>query len=162
MGSAAPARPALERHGRDVYRWAYRVLGHHDDAMDVVQDVMLRWMTRGPDGIEHERAWLRRVTINRAIDVYRARRPVLDASRASAAAGAGPPAPERQELRADVAEALAGLTEQQRSVLVAKVHDGLTFARIAEEHGLAVPTVKTHFIRALDAVRTRLRRRWGP
>ena len=46
--------------------------------------------------------------------------------------------------------------EMQRSVLTAKVHDDLTFAQIAAEHGLAVPTVKTHYLRALRTLRARL------
>ena len=47
-------------------------------------------------------------------------------------------------------------------MLIAKVYDGLTFAQIAAELKLAVPTVKTHYLRALSAVRDRLTRRWAP
>ncbi len=151
--------PVLERHGRDIYRWAYRVLGHHEDALDVVQDVFVRWMTRMPADTESERAWLRRVTVNCAIDVYRSRRRLPDAG---AEAGEAPLDPDdHRALRSDIADALDSLSDMQRSVLIAKVHDGLTFACIAAEHDLAVPTVKTHYIRALAAVRTKLQRRWG-
>ena len=67
---------------------------------------------------------------------------------------------ERDELRAAIARAMGDLTDMQRSVLTAKVHDGLTFAQIAAEHDLAVPTVKTHYLRALRAVRDRLQGEW--
>ena len=63
---------------------------------------------------------------------------------------------ETQELRAALAGAIERLTESQRGVLIAKVYDGLTFAQIAAELNLAVPTVKTHYLRALSAVRSHL------
>ncbi len=157
-----PASP-YEQYSRQVYAWAYRLLGRHHDALDVAQDVFVRWVRQEAEAAPaHPRAWLRRVTINRAIDVLRARRE-SPAAAAADAASEGAPAPglELDELRAAVANALADLSDQQRTVLVAKVYDGLTFARIAEELGLAVPTVKTHYLRALAAVRDRLAPRWG-
>jgi DNA-directed RNA polymerase specialized sigma24 family protein len=43
-------------------------------------------------------------------------------------------------------------------VLIARTYEGLTFAEIAVELGIAVPTVKTHYLRAVSAVRDRLMR----
>jgi RNA polymerase sigma factor (sigma-70 family) len=63
---------------------------------------------------------------------------------------------ERREIASAVAAALDGITESQREVLVAKIYDGCTFAEIAEQLNLAVPTVKTHYLRALKAVRALL------
>ena len=57
----------FEQHRHEVYGWAYRLLGRHHDALDVAQDVFLRWLGhRGADAPQHPRAWLRRVTINRS------------------------------------------------------------------------------------------------
>ena len=55
-----------------------------------------------------------------------------------------------------MAVALTFLTEQQCSVVVAKVYDGCTFAQIASQMGLAVPTVKSHYLRGLRTLRTKL------
>ena len=159
------AGSAFERYRHDVYGWAYRLLGRHHDALDVAQDVFLRWLSQYRRRVpEHPRGWLRTTTINRAIDVLRSRQS------ASSAAASMPRRPllgparssEIDELRADIAAALATLTESQRGVLVAKVYDGLTFAAIAAEQKLAVPTVKTHYLRALGAVQDRLEGRWSP
>ena len=68
----------------------------------------------------------------------------------------------RDELRSDIADAVETLSEMQQSVLFAKVYDGLTFARIAAELEIAVPTVKTHYLRALCSLRDRLGQQWGP
>ncbi len=159
--------PGFEAHARDIYAWAYRVLGHHHDALDVVQDVFLRWSrqcTRQPP--EQPRGWLRRATLNRAMDVLRTRQtrrgeagdgqqPVADAASPDAAADLG-------ALRAEIQAVLSELTDVQRAVLIAKVYDEMTFAEIAGELGVAVPTAKTHYLRAVRAVRDRLRGRWAP
>lgn len=191
MRSMAMPKPTetasvFERYRRDVYGWAYRLLGRHHDALDAAQDVFLRWIDQSRRAApENPRGWLRQVTVNRAIDLLRRRReagsgcPIPprhgEAGRsrvgwgtecdvietAAPRTGLGDPV-EREELRTDIVEALQNLTDAQRSVLIARVYDGLTFAQIAEEQGLAVPTVKTHYLRALSSVRGRLARRWGP
>ena len=68
---------------------------------------------------------------------------------------------DRATLREDIAAALDRLTDVQRSVLVAKVYDEMTFAEIAMELSIAVSTVKTHYLRAVQAVRDRLRTKWA-
>lgn len=170
------AGSAFERYSGDVYGWAYRVLGHHHDALDVVQDVFLRWHRQcARQSPNQPRGWLRRVTLNRAIDLRRQRRCVEESTdgkrgwnaRTTQRPGtllpslkAGPTDVEQEELRGEIAMALDGLTDMQRSVLVAKVYDGMTFALVAEELGLSIPTVKTHYLRAVRAVRDRLRLYW--
>jgi RNA polymerase sigma factor (sigma-70 family) len=105
------------------------------------------------------------VTLNRAIDLRRERRaasaPLEDAIPSADTRDRTEAKLDQEVLRSDVAEALDRLTEIQRSVLVAKVYDEMTFARIAVELGLAVPTVKTHYLRAVRTVRDRLVPRWG-
>lgn len=156
--------PIFQQHRHAVYGWAFRVLGDHHAALDVSQDVFLKWVEQvqivEPD---NPRAWLRRVTMNLAIDAYRRRKPTTSIAKvASKSDGVVVGASEQEELRGAVANAMAELSEQQRAVLVAKVYDGQTFAAIASELDLAIPTVKTHYLRALGAVRDRLARLWDP
>lgn len=162
-----PARVTIsDEQLRDVYAWAYRLLGRHQDALDVVQDVFVKWLQQcAKEPPVRPRGWLRRATLNRVIDLRRheqtdhahTRRIALPA-----AATAEPPQdPDRTLRHRDLAEALETITDIQRSVVVAKVYDNLTFAEIAEEHGLAVSTVKTHYVRALSALHDRLQERWG-
>lgn len=160
-----PPGSGFEEYTADVYAWAYRLLGRHHDALDVVQDVFLRWdaqCARQKPG--RPRGWLRRVTLNRAIDFKRQSRPAGDAvDEPSVRAVTPEPAAERNpaELRRDITAALDRLTEVQRGVLVAKVYDDMTFAEIAAELELAVSTVKTHYLRAVRAMRDRLRPRYA-
>lgn len=73
MEANNPCTPAeLEQvmglYGTEVYRLAYSRLRSTQDAEDVYQDVFLRYFRKRPafDSEEHRKAWLLRVTINRA------------------------------------------------------------------------------------------------
>lgn len=157
---------AFEAYTNDVYGWAYRLLGRHHDALDVVQDVFLRWRAQcDRASLERPRGWLRRVTLNLAIDLRRRRTPTTNVGEEAMQRRPIPSDADdrldQEALRADIAGGLLRLSEVQRGVLVAKIYDGMTFAQIAEEFGLAVPTVKTHYMRAVRAMREQLRWRWA-
>ncbi|MFQ5413947.1 MAG: RNA polymerase sigma factor [Phycisphaerae bacterium] len=160
----------FEQYGRDVYAWAYRLLGCHHDALDVVQDVFIKWGAQCAKAEPRRpRGWLRRVTLNRSVDLIRHRGAApdraadqLDAVARGPVAGDTPIDPlDQAALCRDVAAALGRLSEVQRGVLVAKVYDGMTFSNIADELDVSVSTVKTHYLRAITAVRDRLEHRWG-
>jgi RNA polymerase sigma-70 factor (ECF subfamily) len=153
-----------EHFAPQVYAWAYRLLGRHHDAMDVVQDVFIRWTSqcarRRPD---RPAGWLRRVTLNRAVDVARKRRDAADVASVepeAAISTATFDGSDREVFRADVSRALHQLPEMQRAVLVAKVYDDLTFAQVSEELSISSSTAKTHYLRAVTALRDLLRDRW--
>lgn len=141
-----------------IYRWAYRVLGNHHDSLDATQDVMIKWLRRAPDDVRHPDAWLRRLTINHCLDVLRKQSPQalgeglperVDPNRPGEAA-------EQAEHRTSITAALTQLSDMQRAVLTAKVYDGETFAEIAEGLGISVSSVKTHYLRGLQAMRRAL------
>jgi len=142
-----------------VYRWAYAMCRRHDDALDVVQDVFLRMLDRRPllANPAAAVAWLRRVTGRVVIDRWRAEsaRAARQASHVPTASPAD--AVEARELADLLHAALESLSEQQRLVLMGKCYDQMTFQQIADELGIAVPTAKTHYLRALSAVRERVR-----
>jgi len=156
----------FERYTHDVYGWAYRLLGRHHDALDVVQDVFVRWSRQWSQSPPRQpRSWLRKVTLNRALDLGRSRKARREAEPDNLAhipAESGLRFhPDQAELRQDVSAALESITDMQRAVLVAKVYDELTFAQIAAELEVAVSTVKTHYLRAVRAVRAQLEPRWA-
>lgn len=162
---AIAAVTIFEEYARRVYGWAYRLLGHHHDALDVVQDVFVSWMRQCAREVPRQPCgWLRTVTMNRAMTLRRgdAARPNRPLTNELPAAALARPFAEADQtvLRGAVNTALDELTEIQRCVLVAKVYDGLTFRKIAEEQELAVSTVKTHYLRAVRALRDRLQPDW--
>ncbi|MCH7872122.1 MAG: RNA polymerase sigma factor [Planctomycetes bacterium] len=160
---SSPGRE-FERHTTQIYGWAYRLLGRHHDALDVVQDVFLRWDAQClRETPKQPRGWLRRVTVNRAIDLRRQRRESVDPRTCDESAGRDENAMrmDQDSLRADIALALDGLSSGQRGVLIAKIYDDMTFREIATELELALSTVKTHYLRAIRALRDRLEPRWA-
>ncbi len=165
-----PPTGEFEQYSSDVYAWAYRLLGRHHDALDVVQDVYIKWARQCAEVTPRRpRGWLRRVTLNRVIDLCRSSEAGTTLKSANqtdevvdrSAPEGVPDAMDQAQLRADVAKALGALTDPQRGVLVAKVYDEMTFAQIATEMDVSVSTVKTHYVRAVAAVREKLRHRWG-
>lgn len=154
----------LERLFRDhrerVYRWALGLCGRHADAADICQEVFLRSLMSRPrfDNGRAAAGWLRRVTSNVAIDRWRSRRSVAELLPETSSSAIAPDELAAQSEEAvRTRDAIAALSEQQQLVLLAKMFDGRTFAEIAAEQGLAVPTVKTHYLRALQAIRRELR-----
>lgn len=146
-----------------IYAWAYRLLRNHHDALDATQEVVLRTLRAPTQELRHPTAWLRRVTVNHCLDVLRVRRdatPCIGRIRPIAPIAPAEHGPDRDaaamELRDAVVRGLEDLSAQQRAVLIAKVYDQETFAEIAESMDLAVPTVKTHYVRALRAMRRSL------
>lgn len=160
----AHAEAGFESHRHEVYGWAYRLLGRHHDALDVAQDVFMRWLDQVADEVPTQpRAWLRRVTINRSIDVLRRRgRPGAEPKLLEQVVARVEDDPEQQELRRCIGAALESLSDAQRGVMIAKVFDGLTFAEVATEQQIAIPTAKTHFLRAARSLRGALAPYWSP
>lgn len=164
VGTAPHVLPSFDSYAQQVYAWAFRVLGRHHDALDVVQDVFLKWNEQcRRDPPRCPRGWLRVVTVNRALDMRRRDSSVAAATnelRSSPAEERGLDAVERIDLRDALQGALEELTDMQRSVLVAKVFDEQTFREIADELDLGIPTVKTHYLRAVRALRNQLQPEW--
>ena len=149
----------FEAHRARVYRWAYAMCGRHEDALDVVQEVFLRMLRQPPElpSIAAAVAWLRPVTSRIVIDRWRAESSRDAARRECVPRVVTEESVESRELAERLRAAIATLSEQQRLVLMAKTYDRITFQQIADELGIAVPTAKTHYLRALSAVRARLK-----
>lgn len=182
----ADSHRRFDAHREKVYGWAYRLLRNHHDALDVTQEVFIKWWSAQLKNAlpENPIGWLRRVTVNQAIDAARAAArphlvprpfqgwetdadgaphpdthpfPTLREGGTPAATNRSPSAEiELGELADAVADAMATLSERQRAVLFAKVYDGCTFAQIAEQMQVSVPTVKTHYLRAIRAIGPKL------
>ena len=64
----AELEQVMNMYGKTVYRLAYSHTRSNADADDIFQDVFLRYYQKRPifESEEHRRAWLLRVTVNRA------------------------------------------------------------------------------------------------
>ena len=149
---------------RDLYGLAYRLLGDHGEAEDVVQETFLRLdghaVLDRPD--EEVAAWLRRVCLNTAYNRLRGQRRASDrldragrAERVDDETDTGA-TPLMDVLRAEqqraVRQALASLPERQRACLLLR-HAGYTYTEIAATLDLAVGSVGVLLARGERAFR---------
>jgi RNA polymerase sigma-70 factor (ECF subfamily) len=149
---------------RDLYGLAYRLLGDHGEAEDVVQETFLKLDGQAvldrPD--EEVVAWLRRVCLNTGYNRLRGQRRASDrldraarAERVDDETDTGA-TPLLEVLRAEqqraVRQALASLPERQRACLLLR-HAGYSYAEIAATLDLAVGSVGVLLARGERAFR---------
>lgn len=151
-------------HGRFLYTVAYRLTGNHDDAQDLVQEVLLRvrkgLATYRPGSLE---GWLSRITTNAFLDEVRKkrRRPVSyvdEVPEPLLATDADPDAVlARTNLPEDVQAALVALPEDFRAAVVLADIVGMSYDEIGEALDVPPGTVRSRIHRA----RARLREALG-
>jgi RNA polymerase sigma-70 factor, ECF subfamily len=148
----------VRRHSRRAYSIAYGVLYHRQDAEDVVQDAFTRALQR-IDDVDASRPfhpWLYRIVLNLALSFRRSRHvrrtSALPAQMRSADEGPDVLA-ERAGLRARLRNALNGLPEQQRHVVLLADVEGLSSSEIGEILQMPPGTVRYQLHRARRALR---------
>ena len=142
-----------DRYRQRLFAYTRQMLGGaRSDAEDVLQDVFLRayGALRHDDRPVTLRAWLYRVAHNRCIDHLR--RPVpppAEVFELSRTPMLDPPAEtaRREDLRLLVQD-VQRLPEQQRSALLMRELDGLSYAELADALDTSVPAIKSLLVRA--------------
>ena len=163
----------VSRFQEPVYNLVYRLLGNSPDACDVVQEVFLKVFRnikyfRGDSSLK---TWIYRIVINQARNRQRwwrrrHRSEQVSLEERLETNGDLPPAndlaePDRmfgqKELATRIWGALGRLPFDQRTVMVLREIDGLSYDEIAFSLGVAVGTVKSRLTRAREALRAQLR-----
>ena len=153
QGHEEPFRVLHDRYRARLLAYTRQMLGgSRSDAEDALQDVFLRAYSalRADDRPVTVKAWLYRVAHNRCIDHLRRPTPapadVFDLSRT--------PIPDpsaeterRDDLRRLIAD-VQRLPEQQRSALLMREMEGLSYADLAVALDVTVPAVKSLLVRA--------------
>jgi RNA polymerase sigma-70 factor, ECF subfamily len=159
-GDADAFEVLVRRHQERVFRVALRMLGDPVEAQDASQDALIQaWLgLPGFGGRSAFSTWLYRIVVNRCLNLLAARRPACELLEVSLAA-VGEPAEEaemRERLAALVAAILA-LPGEQRSALVLRELEGLSYEEIATVLGVSVAAVKARLHRARAELARRLR-----
>jgi RNA polymerase sigma-70 factor (ECF subfamily) len=149
----------VDRTYQTIYRLAMRMLGHPEEARDIVQQAFLRAYQALPRyrGQASPATWLYRIAVNLCLDHQKARLPqgpleegLLD----------GNPSPLEASLTRESARRLArlvmNLPPRQKATLILRIYHDLTFAEIAEVLGSPLGTVKANYHHALLRVREEL------
>lgn len=133
-----------------AYAVALRVLGDRHAAEDAASEALARCVAswRRLQGVEHQRAWVLRVTTNVAIDIIRRSRSV-----AVGTADDGSTSTFAVEDRLRLAQALSKLSGRQREVVVLRFMADFTEVEVAECLRISQGAVKQHARRGLAALR---------
>jgi RNA polymerase sigma factor (sigma-70 family) len=142
-----------DRYRQRLFAYVRQMLaGSRSDAEDALQDVFLRAYNalRADDRPVALKAWLYRVAHNRCIDQLR--RPVPAPAEVFEMSRPLMPDPlaeteRRDDLRRLVAD-VQRLPEQQRSALLMRELEGLSYADLADTLDVSVPAVKSLLVRA--------------
>ncbi|MDC3379411.1 RNA polymerase sigma factor [Planctomycetota bacterium] len=147
--------PLFKRLGPALYRQAAAILGDRVGAEDVVQDAFVRiWRRRERLDPARIDGYLFAAVRNLALDRLRRAKRAASGQLLVAAAGAEEPAdgPDTEKINA----ALCGLPAEQREVVVLRVHQGLSFAEIAEHTETRLGTVHSRYRYAMERLREAL------
>ena len=157
-GEAAAFGMLVRTHQRSVYSLALRMLSDRHEAEDLAQEVFLG-LHRNLSSVEspaHLAFWLRKVTLNRAIDRLR-REPRQTVSLEDAGSLVCDATEQRDPLlQRRLRALLAQLPPAARAVMLLRYQEDLSPPEIAHALGLPLNTVKSHLRRSL----TLLRQRW--
>ena len=148
----------VERYKRSAYAVALSVTGRHEDAQDAAQESFLVALQRLDECRSPERfaGWLMTIVRNRARNLVR-REVLRDTDPVPESAQSRSPTPERDletlELRRSLVEALAGLSEVQRQIVLLHDLEGWKHREIADRLELPSGTVRSHLHFARKALR---------
>jgi RNA polymerase sigma factor (sigma-70 family) len=142
-----------DRYRQRLLAYTRQMLGpSRSDAEDVLQDVFLRayGALRNDDRPVTLRAWLYRVAHNRCIDHLR--RPLPPAAEIYELSRTPTHDPQAETVRREdlrrLVQDVQRLPEQQRSALLMRELDGLTYAELADALDTSVPAIKSLLVRA--------------
>jgi RNA polymerase sigma-70 factor, ECF subfamily len=182
-GDASALEMLMARHSARVYRLACGITRNPADAEEVVQDVFLQMVLKGGtfEGRAALTSWIYRMTTNLSLNKRRGKRLELETSleaylptfhhdghrngdRTFLLADWSA-TPDRQllsgESRRILEEAIDGLPDHYRAVLILKDVEELSSDEVAQIVGDSVAAVKTRLHRARMALREQLTRRLG-
>jgi len=152
----------VRRYRIRVINVVYQMCGDVNLAEDAAQEAFIRTWQHLPDFQLRSsfRNWLYRIAVNTALDIARRERPDADVeSLELAAPGENLEADlEKRERLRQIHQAVLGLPQASRAVLILREYEGLSYREIAETLDISVGTVMSR----LNYARTHLAKTLRP
>jgi RNA polymerase sigma-70 factor, ECF subfamily len=165
-------RTLVQRHGRSVFRLAYRMTGNEFDAEDVVQETFLRAYKQieNYESRSSFSTWIYRIASNYALDLIRSRKRHAERRVFSAEPGEGSdildnmktpePGQDRvyfsSQVRVQLNTALSQLSDQERTAFLLRHFEGKSIDEIGAVLNLGASATKNSIFRAVRKVREAL------
>ncbi len=157
----------VARYQNRVYWTARRMLGNHQDADDIVQEVFIR-VYRKLHTFRDESTfytWVYRITVNLSLNASRKRSVARFFHMEDLVTGVPSNADDPEKILVDreqrtlLDEAVGDLPEKQKAVFTMRYHEGLKFNTIATILGKSVGGVKSNYFHALRKIEKYLKER---
>ncbi|MFO0985281.1 MAG: sigma-70 family RNA polymerase sigma factor [Planctomycetota bacterium] len=164
QGNAAALGQLLARYDRVAFQLALQIVGHREDALDIVQTSFTKAFGALPTLTDRERfgSWLLRIVRNAALDWVAARAHRQHQTLTEAEHAAHEPSAlrsmERDEEQARVRDAIAELSAEHQQVLLLRYCDGLDYTSMAKRLGIKVTTVRSRLYEARLVLKNKLDR----
>lgn len=159
----------IESYQRKIFNIALRMLGNHDDANDLAQEVLIR-IYKSIKSFKEQSSfstWIYRITTNVCLDEIRKRKNKktisldeeikLDDGDIKRQIESDEPSPEdmaeKHELKRIVNDAIAMLSDEHRVAIILRDMQGLSYEEIAEALKLPEGTVKSRINRARQSLK---------
>ncbi|MFC1889564.1 RNA polymerase sigma factor [Thermodesulfobacteriota bacterium] len=148
----------FKRHQKSIYFLALRYLGNQEDAMEITQQAFVRAFNAVHrfEGRSSFKTWLYRITVNLCKN-HLSRRPnaqEIPLEEIENRLATDPdPGPDPDERRQRVKEALEGLPERQRQVVLLRVYEELPFKEIARVLGCSAGSAKVSYHHAVKGLK---------
>ncbi|MCD6303746.1 MAG: sigma-70 family RNA polymerase sigma factor [Planctomycetes bacterium] len=155
----------VDRHGRRLYTLAYALLGNSADAEDVVQETFIGALAGlgGFRGQASLKTWLTRILVNRVSKLRRYRKvrramAIEDMDDMPGGGGsAGAAQADRADIRMDVAAVLRRLPAHQRTVIILREMQQMSYEEISTVLGVPRGTVESRLFRARRRLKSLLK-----
>jgi RNA polymerase sigma-70 factor (ECF subfamily) len=149
----------VDEHSRFLYRVAYSLLRHAQDAEDAVQDGLLKlYRSESWRGMQDEKAFLARVVWRAALDRKAARKAGVDDNaelRLIDVRGTPERVAAESDERALLQELIDALPDDLRQPLLLSAMEEMSSREIGDVMGLPEGTVRTRLMRARNELRQR-------
>lgn len=176
---AGAIRLIIQQHNQRLYRIARSILRDDSEAEDAVQDAYCSAFLQLDSfrGTAQLGTWLARIVVNEALGRLRRARPTVrldDAAEIRSLTAQVIPFPTagfqadpetaaaQRQIQALLERAIDALPEAFRTILVARVIEGMSVEESAELFGIPPETVKTRLHRARRLLKRELERHLGP
>ena len=148
----------FQKYEQDIYKIAFVYVKNQNDALDVVQETAYRSFKtiKNLKEPKYFKTWLTKIAINCSLDFLRKQKKVVQLK------------PKLEEnLSGDVNEDIVQemtvrdliecLSEEEKSVVILRFYEGMTFKEVSETLDIPLGTAKTILYRALNKLRNNLK-----
>lgn len=162
-GDSVAYTELFDRYSGVLYRHAYRLLGDHDEAQDIVQDVFLNlWQKREQLDVTNSlSSYIYQSVRNRVLNLFTHQK-VIDRYSASLKAfwEEGEYSTDQQirekELAAVIQQEINALPPKMRHIYLLSRRDDINYRQIAEQEGISEKTVRNQVYNALQVLRSKI------